>query len=103
MAALHSLGYIVETDWLPIRVELAASGQRWVDVHPVRFDADGVGTQGDPEGVHFVYPPTAFATGRLAGRVVPCLSVHQQELFRSGYDLRPHDEHDLRMLAALRR
>lgn len=48
-----------------------------------------------------MYPPTAFTTGRLAGREVPCLSVEQQELFHSGYDLRPQDEHDLRLLAAL--
>lgn len=74
-----------------------------VDVHPVKFDANGVGIQGDPEGVHFVYPPEAFTTGSLAGRTVPCLSVSQQEVFHSGYALRPQDEHDLRQLAALGR
>lgn len=103
MATLARLGYSVETDWLPVRVEVAASDERWVDVHPVRFDANGVGIQGDPEGVHFVYPPEAFTTGRLAGRTVTCLSVSQQELFHSGYAPRPQDEHDLRQLAALRR
>lgn len=50
MATLADLGYTVETDWLPVRVEVAASGERWVDVHPVRFDARGHGIQGDPEG-----------------------------------------------------
>lgn len=102
MVTLADLGYTVETDWLPVRVELAASGERWVDVHPVRFDAQGHGIQGDPEGTHFVYPPAAFAIGRLGGRAVPCLSANQQELFHSGYELRPQDEHDLRQLATLR-
>ena len=103
MATLDGLGYRVETDWLPLRVEVAAIGKRWVDVHPVRFDINGVGIQGDPAGVHFVYPPTAFTAGRLAGRAVPCLSVEQQRLFHSGYDLRPQDEHDLRLLVTLSR
>lgn len=102
MATLADLGYTVETDWLPVRVEVAASGERWVDVHPVRFDARGHGIQGDPEGTHFLYPPAAFAIGRLGGRAVPCLSANQQELFHSGYELRPQDEHDLRQLATLR-
>jgi lincosamide nucleotidyltransferase A/C/D/E len=102
MATLAGLGYTTETDWLPVRVEVTASGDRWVDVHPVRFDEQGHGIQGDPEGTHFLYPPTAFAVGRLGGRSVPCLSADQQELFHSGYELRPQDEHDLRQLATLR-
>jgi lincosamide nucleotidyltransferase A/C/D/E len=101
MTTLESLGYRVETDWLPLRVELAASGERWVDVHPVRFDIHGVGIQGDPAGIHFIYPPTAFTTGRLAGRAVPCLSAEQHRLFHAGYALRPQDEHDLRLLVML--
>ncbi len=103
MVALDGLGYIIETNWLPVRVEVAGRGERWVDVHPVRFDAQGLGVQGDPTGDHFLYPPTAFTTGRLRGRAVPCLSVEQQQLFHSGYELRPHDEHDLRLLARLPR
>jgi lincosamide nucleotidyltransferase A/C/D/E len=101
MTALSSLGYTVETDWLPLRVEVAASGERWVDVHQVRLDAQGVGVQGDLAGVHFLYPPAAFTHGQLHDRLVPCLSVEQQELFHSGYEPRLQDEHDLQLLAAL--
>jgi lincosamide nucleotidyltransferase A/C/D/E len=103
MATLSRLGYVVETDWLPVRIEVAASGDRWVDVHPIRFDVDGPGMQGDPDGTHFLYPRTAFAVGQLGSRSVPCLSIEQQELFHSSYELRPQDEHDLRQLATLRR
>jgi lincosamide nucleotidyltransferase A/C/D/E len=102
MATLAGLSYAVETDWLPLRVEVAASGERWVDVHPVEFDRKGLGIQGDRAGTYFLYPPTAFAVGGLAGRTVRCLSIDQQELFHSGYEPRPEDEHDLRLLATLR-
>ena len=102
MEALSRLGYLIETDWLPVRVEVAATGDRWVDVHPVGFDAQGVGLQGDSTGTHFRYPPTAFVTRLLGGRAVPCLSADQQLLFHSGYELRPQDEHDLRQLSTLR-
>lgn len=78
LAALRALGYAVETDWLPVRVELQASGARWVDVHPVGFDA-----------------------GVIGGRRVNCLSVEQQRSFRSGYELRPQDRHDLAELDRL--
>ena len=102
MATLAGLGYTVETDWLPVRVEVVAGADRWVDVHPVRFDAQGNGLQGDPDGTHFRYPPTAFVVGRLGDRHVPCMSAAEQVRARTGYELRPQDEHDLRQLAILR-
>jgi lincosamide nucleotidyltransferase A/C/D/E len=98
---LDGLGYQVETDWLPVRVELVARGRGWVDVHPVRFDADGRGLQGDVTGTHFLYPPDAFVRGVIGGRPVGCLSVSQQQVFHTGYALRPQDEHDLGLLATL--
>ena len=68
IATLADLGYKVETDLLPLRVEVAASDERWVDVHPVRFDVHGLGIQGDAEGVHFRYPPPSCSTtGLLEG------------------------------------
>lgn len=103
MTTLAALGYVTETDWLPLRVEVVAPGERWVDVHPVNFDVEGFGIQGDPTDVHFVYPPDVFTAGRLHGRAVPCLSVSQQERFHSGYEPRPQDEHDIQLLASLPR
>lgn len=101
MGVLAARGYQVETDWLPLRVEVAAPGSRWVDVHPVAFDSQGHGLQGERAGVYFDYPPEAFARGRIGDRPVPCLSVSQQRAFHSGYEHRPQDEHDLRLLDAL--
>src|SRR5436305_13032130 len=50
LAALAARGYVVETDWRPVRVEVAAPPGRWVDLHPVAFGADGSGTQAGPDG-----------------------------------------------------
>jgi hypothetical protein len=33
LAALRDLGYVIETDWRPNRVELVAPGRGWVDRH----------------------------------------------------------------------
>jgi lincosamide nucleotidyltransferase A/C/D/E len=56
LGVLHRLGYEIETDWRPTRIELAAAGARWVDVHPVHFDAAGHGRQADLDGGFFEYP-----------------------------------------------
>jgi len=98
---LSRLGYAPETDWLPLRLELRASGERWVDLHPVSFDAEGYGLQGAPEATHFTYPPEAFNVGCIDDYETPCLSAEQQRRFHSGYELRPHDRHDMALLDAL--
>jgi lincosamide nucleotidyltransferase A/C/D/E len=101
LALLSGLGYVPETDWLPVRIELVAAGDRWVDVHPVRFAEDGRGRQAGLGGTHFDYPPCSPTSGSIAGRRVNCLSAEQQRRFRTGYDLRPQDIHDLAELDAV--
>ena len=98
LEALAALGFAVETDWRPVRVELAAPGERCVDLHPVVFDAIGHGRQADLDGGHFDYPPGCFTTGTIAGGTVACLSVSQQVRFHAGYEPRAHDRHDLALL-----
>jgi len=98
LAALARLGYAVETDWRPVRVELAAPGGRWVDLHPVAFDAQGRGTQAGLDGTAFDYPAGCFVTGTIGGRVVGCLSVAQQVAFHTGYPPRAVDLADLALL-----
>lgn len=101
LRALTRMEYSIETDQRPARVEVAAAGDRWVDLHPVRFDALGWGRQADLAGGNFIYPPTAFSAGVLAGRPVGCLSASQQLCFRTGYDLRDVDRHDIALLTVL--
>jgi lincosamide nucleotidyltransferase A/C/D/E len=91
-------GYIIDTDWRPVRVELIHPGLGWVDLHPVAFDESGHGRQADVDGGWFDYPPGSFTFGNLADVVVPCLSLNQQLRFRRGYELREVDRHDLHLL-----
>ena len=101
LEVLGSLGYLAETDWLPSRLELRASGDRWVDIHPVAFDHQGFGRQADLDGGFFEYPLDAFDRGMIAGRSVGCVSAGKQRLFHTGYEHRPQDIHDLAQLDAL--
>ena len=98
---LGALGYRVETDWRPVRVELVLQNHAWLDLHPVHFDEVGHGRQADLDGRHFDYPPDGFTTGLVGGVVTPCLSREQQVRFHSGYDPGPKDLHDLAALKEL--
>ena len=100
IGVVAALGYVVETDWWPVRVELAAP-EGWVDLHPVRFDSSGNGLQAGLDGATFEYPKEHLTAGLLGGRVVPCVSAAWQVRAHSGYDPRPHDLHDLEILAEL--
>lgn len=102
LAAPGRLGCTAETGRLPARIELRAPGDRWVDVHPVAFDAKGHGRQAGLNGEFYDYPPDAFTRGTVDGRDVPCLSVRQQRRFRTGCEHRSQDIHDLAQLDALR-
>src|SRR3954447_23710339 len=101
LGALAARGYVVETDWRPVGVEVAAPRDRWVDLHPVAFDADGNGTQAGPDGTSFEYPRDCFTSGLIAGRSVPCLTAARQVEFHLGYEPRPHDLADLAVLRQL--
>ena len=101
LSALAGLGYGVETDWLPIRVEVAAPRRRWVDLHPVVFDAHGHGVQAGPEGTTFEYPAACLVPGSLGDRTVQCLSLDRQIEAHTGYEPRDVDRADLAVLQRL--
>jgi lincosamide nucleotidyltransferase A/C/D/E len=100
LAEVEALGYRVETDWLPIRVELV-SPAGWVDLHPVRFDLSGHGVQAGPDGSTFDYPVEALQSGLLGQRQIPCISVEHQITVHTGYEPRPHEMRDLELLRGL--
>jgi lincosamide nucleotidyltransferase A/C/D/E len=102
LGVVAELGYVRETDWLPVRVELRGP-EGWVDLHPVRFDESGDGVQAGLDGATFAYPMKDLVTGSLGERAVPCVSVAWQVRAHSGYDPRPEDVHDLDVLARLPR
>lgn len=101
LRALHELGYRVETDWRPNRVELAAPGRGWVDLHPIELDGHGNGRQPALGGGFHDFPRAWFVTGSLGGRAVGCYSREAQEHFHRGYALRAVDRLDLARLRDL--
>jgi lincosamide nucleotidyltransferase A/C/D/E len=101
LTALAGLGYVVESDWRPNRVELAAPGSRWVDLHPLVIHADGHARQAALGGGWHEFDQSWFTTGSLGGRPVPCVSPEAQRVFHSGYELRTVDLHDLAQLDRL--
>ncbi|MET7425023.1 hypothetical protein [Dactylosporangium sp. NPDC005555] len=102
LKALEALGYAVETDWRPVRVEVAKPGGGYVDLHPVVFGEDGDGRQAGLDGGWFDYPGGDLTTGTIGGRRVPCVSARLQVAFHQGYQPRDVDLLDLRLLEALR-
>lgn len=101
LRALTRLGYVVETDWRPVRVEMIADRRGRVDLHPLTFDESGDGHQAGLDGSSFRWPRECFTSGTIAGRPVDCISVEQQLLFHSGYEPRDVDEADLALLHRL--
>jgi lincosamide nucleotidyltransferase A/C/D/E len=101
LAALADLGYVIETDWRPNRVELVAPGRGWVDVHPLVIDDHGDARQATLDGGWHEFPGSFFATGHLDDVAVPCVSREAQLLFHSGYELRQVDRRDLALLNQL--
>jgi lincosamide nucleotidyltransferase A/C/D/E len=101
LQALARLGYVVETDWRPTRVELAAPGDRWVDLHPLVIEENGDARQAALAGGWHQFRRSWFTAGVVGDVSVPCVSVEAQRLFHSGYDLRPVDVHDLAQLDRL--
>ena len=101
LAVLVRLGYAVETDWRPVRVEVGAPGAGWVDLHPVVFDDAGNGVQAGLDGAVFDYPLGSFTTGWIGSLEVRCATVELHRRGHEGYELRPQDRHDLALLDEL--
>jgi lincosamide nucleotidyltransferase A/C/D/E len=101
LEVLWRLGYVVETDWRPNRVELLGPQGARVDVHPIEVRGDGSALQQAVDGEVYSFPARFFTSGWLGGRLVPCFSPEAQRRFHTGYPLRPVDEHDLRIIDRL--
>lgn len=103
LEVLSGLGYVIETDWRPNRVELAATRGRWVDLHPLVIDEVGNARQAALGGGWHAFDRSWFTIGSLNERPVPCVTVDAQRHFRSGYQLREVDLLDLAVLDQLAR
>ncbi|SDS25565.1 nucleotidyltransferase domain-containing protein [Microlunatus soli] len=101
VGTLAAVGFVQTLDWRPVRFVLTDGRDRELDLHPLRFAADGSAVQSSPDPERpFEYPASCFVTGRIAGSPVGCLSAEQQVYFHRGYEPADHDRHDM---AELRR
>ena len=99
IALLEDLGFELVDGAPPVSFVLVDRRGRQVDVHPVRFDAEGGGVYELRQGGRWVYPAEGFAgTGSVAGRPVRCLTPEVQVLVHAGYELADKDFRELYLL-----
>jgi lincosamide nucleotidyltransferase A/C/D/E len=97
--ALEALDLRIEIDERPARLAMG-DGRRSVDLHPVRWGADGVGRQSGTHDDEFVYPAgSTDARGRIGDRQVRCLTPELLVSFHTGYEPRDIDRADMTALA----
>jgi lincosamide nucleotidyltransferase A/C/D/E len=101
LGILRELGYGLRADWRPNRIEMMRDDGSCVDLHPILFRADGSARQPGMHGEFYDFPAAYFTTGSLDGRRIGCFAIVAQRHFRTGYELRPVDEHDLAQLDRL--
>ena len=102
LTALQDLGYVLDTDWLPVRAEFSHPEMGFLDIHPFVIE-EGTVKQANPEGGYWVFPPEFFGTTVFEGREIPCISLEGQKVFHSGYEPRETDLHDIRILDMIRK
>ena len=52
---LKDIGYKIEVDWMPSRMELKHEEYGYLDIHPINLNDDGSITQANPEGGNYVF------------------------------------------------
>jgi lincosamide nucleotidyltransferase A/C/D/E len=101
ISELAEAGYELAAGAPPINYVLLDRDGRQVDVHPVRFDADGNGVYRMSNGGDWVFPARGFSgTGSVEGHAVRCLTADVQVLCHNAADYQ-FDEDDYRDLWAL--
>lgn len=98
LAALLAAGYVMETDWRPVRIELYHPEHGYLDIHPFVLAEDGTAKQADLKGGWYEFEPDYFGRTVFAGREIPCISAEGQKVFHTGYEPREVDLHDMEML-----
>lgn len=92
---LKGIGYIVDVDWMPSRMEFKHGKYGYLDIHPIDFYSDGSITQADPEGGKYIFQKDWFTSTEYKGRKIRCISKEAQLLFHSGYELSDKDYIDI--------
>ncbi|MFD1464553.1 nucleotidyltransferase domain-containing protein [Lapidilactobacillus mulanensis] len=81
VSKLKALGYVVEVDWMPARMELKHGKYGYLGIHPIAFNADGSVTQANPQGGKFIFQKEWFTSTDYQDRGIPCVSKEAQLIF----------------------
>ncbi len=95
---LLKYGYVIDTDWKPVRIELYSDKYGYLDIHPFVLNADGTSKQADLDGGWYEFEKDYFGHAVFEGQTIPCISVKGQKIFHTGYELRDKDKHDISIL-----
>ena len=98
---LLNKGYKIDTDWLPVRMELYSEEYGYLDIHPFILNEDGTSKQADLEGGWYEFEKDYFGSVSFENRIIPCISLKGQFIFHSGDELREKDIHDIAILKSL--
>lgn len=98
---LTARGYLIATDWLPVRIELYHPDRSYLDLHPFLLSDDGWAKQSNLEGGWYEFEPDFFGSAEFLGRKIPCISPKGQKIFHTGYELREVDKHDIKNIDRL--
>lgn len=95
-------GFVVTTDWLPVRVEMSdLRRDRHVDIHPIFDDSDAGWWQHGLDDAKFECSADDLTVGRIGDTPVRCLSAARQRDLHTGYPHRGEDAHDVALLHRL--
>lgn len=101
LTVLKDYGYVVDTDWAPVRIELYSEKLGYLDIHPFILNQDGTSKQADLEGGFYKFEADYFGNSNFNEKIIPCISAKGQKIFHSGYELREADKHDLEIIDKL--
>lgn len=98
---LSIYGYVMETDWAPVRMELYSDKLGYLDIHPFILNEDGTSKQMNLEGGYYEFEADYFGSGLFEEKIIPCISAKGQKVFHTGYELREVDKQDLEIINKL--
>lgn len=101
LSILKEHGYVIETDWAPVRIELYSETYGYIDIHPFILQEDGSAKQADLEGGWYEFSSDFFGTAVFEERKIPCISAKGQKVFHTDYPLRDIDKHDVKIIDSL--
>lgn len=101
LSILKEHGYVIETDWAPVRIELYSETYGYIDIHPFILQEDGSAKQADLEGGWYEFSADFFGTAVFEERKIPCISAKGQKIFHTGYPLRDIDKYDIKIIDSL--